>query len=63
MIIVVAVVIIEIGAEVGYRELMVAMEGVFVVVTIDVVVPIVELEDAFVVICIGVGFVNVVALK
>ena len=54
MIIVVAVVIIDIGAEVGYRELMVAigvvdvvsfitMEGVFVVVTIDVVVPVVEL--------------------
>ena len=55
LIIVVAVVIIDIGAEVGYRELMVAigvvdvvslitMEGVFVLVTIDVVVPVVELE-------------------
>ena len=42
---------------------LITMEGVSVVVIIDVVVPAVELKDAFVVICIGVGFVNVVALK
>ena len=41
---------------------LIAMGVVFVVATIDVVVPVVELEDALVVICIGVGFVNVVAL-
>ena len=41
---------------------LIAMEGVFVVATIDVVVPVVELEDAFGVIFIGVGFVDVVAL-